>query len=268
MIFEHRSYRTFLKEVLAQKQRENHRYSMRAMAQLLGCSVSLLSETLSGKANFSDSSLREIAQRLKLNKRETEYLCLLRDLESETNPEARESILKRLSKLNPRKAQMTDLTIDQFKQISDWHHSAILELLYLKDFDFSPDSVAKKIGIPKVEAELAIERLERLMLIERGGNGQYRRLNPALQIRSEVKSAALRKFYREMFERASLALDEQTPQQRWSGYETIPVSSEALPEIRQACDAFMDEILAIAQKYEAKDKVYHLMLHFFDLTKV
>lgn len=268
MVFEHRSYRTFLKELLVERRKVNPSYSLRAMALNLGFSSSQLSEALNGKANFSIVSLRKIAKKLKLSKVESDYLCLLGQLESETDSELRENIVKELTRLNPVRIPMQDLTIDQYKQISDWHHSAILELVYLDDFKFTPEKVAKKIGISKAEAELAIERLLRLELLSVSSDGTYHRQSGALQMRAEEKNAAMRKFYRQMFEKASAALDEQTPTQRWSGYETLPVAEEAMPEIRAACDRFFDEVLSIASRYEKKDQVYHLMTHFFSLTNM
>lgn len=267
MVFEHLSYRTFLKELLVLRRKGNPSYSLRAMALSLGFSSSQVSEALNGKANFSVASLRKIAKKLKLSKAEADYLCLLGQIESENDAEARENLFKELSRLNPARTTMTDLTIVQFKQISDWQHSAILELVYLGEFVFNAENVSKKIGISKVEAELAIDRLLLLELLYVSEEGTYHRKNSALQMRLEEKNAAMRKFYRQMFEKASSALDEQTPSERWSGYETLPIAEEAMPELRAACDRFFGEVLTIASKHEKKEKVYHLMTHFFSLTK-
>ena len=134
-------------------------------------------------------------------------------------------------------------------------------------FHFSSEAVAERLGISRQEAELAIDRLERLELIEKVAEGRYVRHDSALQVQSFDKNAAMRRFYRQMFEKASSALDTQAPPQRWSGYETIPVAKEALPEIREACDAFFEEVLRISDRYEKKTDVYHLLTHFFSLTE-
>jgi uncharacterized protein (TIGR02147 family) len=106
----------------------------------------------------------------------------------------------------------------------------------------------------------------RLEFIEVDELGKYKRHEIGFQIRSEVKNAAMRNFYRQMFQKASVALDEQSPQERWSGYETIPVSKASIPEVRAACDAFFEQVLAISSKQEKKEDVYHLLVHFFNLT--
>lgn len=266
MIFEHRSYRTFLKNILAERVRNNPSYSLRAMAKQLGFSGSQLSEAMNGKANFSGASLQKIAQKLKLSDEETEYFLLLGDLETQKDPEIRESILRRLRRVSPDKRLVHDLSVDHFKQMAEWYHSAILELVYLKGFEFTPENIAKRLAISKIEADLAIDRLFRLELLSKDENGKVSRHAPDLQVQSPEKNAAMRRFYRQMMEKASQALDDQTPSERWSGYETIPVAPKAMPELRAACDEFLEKMIRIARRHPDKKNVYHLSLHFFNLT--
>jgi uncharacterized protein (TIGR02147 family) len=267
MIFEHINYRAFLKATLAERVQKNPSYSLRAMAKQLGFSSSQLSEAMSGKANFSSQSLRKIAKSMQLKERESEYLMLLGELEAQKDPEIREGLLRHLQRCRPGRRPIQDLSVDSFRQISEWYHSPILELAYLEGFEFTVENAAKKVRITKLEAELAIERLLRLELLERNDDGTFRLTNQCLQIRSPEKNAAMRKFYRQMMEKASQALDEQDPQtERWSGYETLAVASEAQEELRSACDEFFEKMIQIARKYPAKKDVDHLFIHFFNLT--
>lgn len=166
MIYEHTSYRSYLKEVLADRTRKNPKYSLRAMAKQIGFASSSLSEVMSGTTNFSLKSARKLAAKLALASDETEYLCLLVQLESTREPEIRESLLERLTSLRPKKIPMHDLSVDQFKQVSEWYYSPILEMIHLNNFEITPTSVSKKLGISKIEAEVAIERLIRLEFLE------------------------------------------------------------------------------------------------------
>jgi uncharacterized protein (TIGR02147 family) len=269
MIFEHTNYRNYLKELLAERIQKNPAYSLRAMAQNLGLVNSQLSEVINGKANLSLTNALKVAHKLGLSDSESEYFCWLLQLEAESDLVAREVILGKVNRL--RQAQvarpMHDLTVDQFKQISDWHHSAILELVSLDGFELSPENVAEALGISKLDAGVAIDRLERLELIERSESGSYRRVHQALVVRSPVQNAAMRNFYRQMMQKASDALESQTPDQRLSGYETLTFSSEALPEAREAIDQFFDEMIRISRKYPRKTEVYHLLVHFFNLIQ-
>ncbi len=167
MIYEHKSYRSFLREVLADRTNKNPKYSLRAMAKNLGFASSSLSEVMTGKSGFSLPSARKIAAKLELSSEETEYLCLLVQLESSEDPEIRESLLTRLTSLMPKKLMIHDLGVDHFRQISEWYHSAILEMAELYHFELSPIKVAKRLGISKIEAEVAIERMFRLGLLKK-----------------------------------------------------------------------------------------------------
>jgi uncharacterized protein (TIGR02147 family) len=266
MIFEHQNYRTFLKAVLVERIHTNPAYSLRALARQLGLSGSQLSEVMNGKSNFSVTSLQKIANKLVLSESETEYLLVLGELELQKNPEVRESLIRRLQRLNPVRQSFQDLSVDYFRQISEWYHSAILELVYIQDFEMTPENVARRLQISKVEADLAIDRLLRLELLAKDEAGRFQRNQPDLQVKSPEQNAAMRKFYRQMMNKASVALEEQTPSERWSGYETLPIAEEALPEIRDACDEFFDKVIRISKKHQKTKNVYHLLLHFFNLT--
>jgi uncharacterized protein (TIGR02147 family) len=266
MIFTHSNYRSFLKTILSDRAAANPRYSLRAMARDIGFSSSQLSETLSGKTNFSPSAAQKIAIKLGLNTQETEYFCLLVQLESESDPEVRDLLLNKVRKIVPATRSISDLTVDQFKQMAEWYHCAIIELVNFEGFRFTPDNIAKKLGISKIDAELAVERLQRLEVIECDEKGNWTAPKQDAVVRSSVKSDAMRRFYRQMLKKASDSLETQTPQERFSGFETVPVAAEAMKEIDILIDKFLSDVVQVARKYPKKKSVYHLMVHFFNLT--
>lgn len=174
MIFECQDYRSFLKATLAEKAKSREGYSLRGFSEKIGVSNSFLSEVLGKKKSLSVELAFKIAVKLDLTETETQYLCFLVQLEQEKDPAFREELSKRLIALNP-KRKAHDLSVDLFKVIADWYHHAILELTYLPGFKFEAKTVAKKLGITKVEAEIAMERLVRLELLELDDQGRYRK---------------------------------------------------------------------------------------------
>src|SRR4051812_38238696 len=100
MLFEHSSYRSFLKSVLASRIAANPRYSLRAMAKQLGILPSHLSAIHSGTKNLSETSALKVAQRLGLAGREADYFCLLVQYESSSDPELKDNYLRRLRAIN------------------------------------------------------------------------------------------------------------------------------------------------------------------------
>ncbi len=236
------------------------------MAQQLGVSSSNLSEVMNGKSNFSTLAMRKVAKGFRLAPRETEYLCLLVQLDSAPDPEARAFILEQMRALNPNGVPAHDVDVDQFRQMSEWYHSAILELARLNDYDLTADSAANSLGISKLEAEVALDRLSRLQLIAKDAAGQWKRSTEDLSFRPSNTPEALRSFYRQMMEKASDSLDEQSQQERVSGYETMSFAPEALPEARAATHAYFEELVRISKKHPRHSQVYHLLVHLFNLT--
>ncbi len=266
-VYEFASYRDFLKAALLERTKSNPAYSLRAMARDCGLASSTLSEAMNSRANLSVAAMRKIGKALRLKTRETDFLCELAQLDGQKDPTVRMAILNRLKRMHPQKRALVDLTIEHFKQIADWYHPAILELALIKGFELNSSSVASALDIPKVTADLAIDRLKKLNLLVENSSGHLERADSEIRIKSEVKSAALRQFYRQMFEKASTALERQTPQERLSGFLNLPISVEALPEVDEAISRFFDDVRNIASKYENQTEVYHLMVHFLNLTQ-
>jgi uncharacterized protein (TIGR02147 family) len=267
MIYEHVSYRTFLKEELAKRARKNPKYSLRAMAIQLGFSHSTLSLVMKGSINLSLESARKIASRLNLSSSETEYLCLLIQFDGAQDPEIRESILKRLKSLNPKRVNSHDLSIDVFKQRSEWYYTAIMGMAELPDNTITPVQISKRLGVSKIEAEVAIDRLLRLELLEKDESGKLVPVRDRLLLQSDASTNdAFRKFYRQMFQKASEALETQSSKERVSGFETITIANEAIKEARDITERYFKEMISLGEKYPKKKNVYHLLVHFFNLT--
>lgn len=265
-IYDYSSYRDYLKQMLINKINENPRYSLRAMAQRLEMGPSTLSEVLSGRTNLSQTSARRIADKLKLKAKESGYFFELVSFEAEKNPEAKSLILERLRQMHPKKRQTQDLSIEHFKQMAEWHHSAILELPQVKGFAFTPENISRALGISKLETKTAIARLLKLGLLEEV-DGQIQRQDTQFRVQSDVKNIAMRKYYRQMLTKISEGLESQTPQERLSGYLNLAIDEKALPEVDQAIDRLFMDIKNIAAKYPEKTSVYHLSLHFMNLIK-
>lgn len=265
-IYQFSNYREFLKQELADRINENPKYSLRALAKKFEMGPSTLSEVLSGRTNLSSTSARRIAGKLKLKSKESSYFLELVELETAKDPEAKSHIMERMRILHPNKRPTQDLSIEHFKQMSEWFHSVILELPNVPSFEFNVANVARAVGISKPQAELAIGRLLKLGLLEEI-DGRITRINNDYRLQSEVKSAAMRKYYRQMLSQIADSLEKQTPQERLSGYLNLAIDERALPQIDQAIDRLFQDIKNIASQYQEPTTVYHLSLHFINSMK-
>jgi uncharacterized protein (TIGR02147 family) len=266
MVFEHATYRSCLKALLAERIARNRSYSLRAMAQSLDVSHSLLSEVISGKANLSQENARRITRRIGLDSRSADYFCLLVQLETSKDPEVRETLLERIRELNPRVKDIHDLSVDAFRQIADWYHAAILEMTFLDPPDFTPSVIARRLGIRRVEAEAALERLCRMGLLEKDSRNIYRKPSTRLRVDSPAPNDALRDNYRQLLAKIDEALETQSPEERLSGGETLAFSREALPRARRAIEDCFQTLIDLSEKTPRKKDIYHLAIHFINLT--
>ncbi|MCM2278580.1 MAG: TIGR02147 family protein [Oligoflexia bacterium] len=268
MVLEHADYRAFLKGVVAQRKRNNPAYSLRAFARQIGIGQSALSQILAGRKNLSLERATQIATKLGLAAVETEYFLVLIQLETAKNVDLKKSLLARARSLNPRH-ETRDLSVDLFSVIADWYHFAIKNMTGLEGIEFAPAKIAKRLGISKIEAEAAIERLLRLELIEAdpARAGKFRRVESFTLTRSATPNEALRRFHRQMLQKASEALETQTPRERFTGSETFAISEEHLPKAFALADEFLRKIAALSDESQHPTQVYHAGVQFFNLTK-
>lgn len=266
MIFEHTQYRSYLKAALADRVVKNPSYSLRAFAKALEMAPSMLSEVLKGTKNLSQERALLIARKLGLTSSETEYFSLLIQFESARNPELKATIQARMNQANP-KRETHDLSIDAFKMISDWYHLPILELSRLDGFTLTPESVSERLGITKLEADVAIERLERLELLVRDPQGRLVKDRDFWVVNARIPNQALRHYHRQMLEKAIESLETQTPQEKFVGSETFGIDPGQLPEANKIIDRFLTEMSELSARSKKRSEVYHLGTQFFRLTK-
>ena len=266
MIFEHREYRGYLKSVLAGNNEAQKICSLRAFADRLGISSSFLSEVINARKNLSVELAFKIGLKLNLTDLETQYLCLLVHLEQETDPEFKDQIKSRLAELNPNRPGH-DLSVDLFKSISDWYHSAILELTYLHGFRLEPAGIVRVLGITKAEAELALERLERLELLERDAKGRLRKVHNDILTEAKIPNSAFKAFHAQLLTKATEALVSQAPATRISATDILAIDSKYLKHVDRLSREFSSAVLRLADKSKIKDSIYALSVHFFRVTK-
>lgn len=265
MIFEYDSYRVFLKATLAERIAKNPKYSLRAFANGLGLSPSMLSMVNSGQRNLRIDHASRIARALGLGAREADYFSTLVQLETANGMESRQVLREKLRRLNPRR-QVTDLPLDAFKVIADWYHFPILQMLKMKKFEFTPKNIARRLGVTPVEVETALERLVRLGILEER-RGKYVRVTSDIWVNSEVPNTALRSFHREMLTKAIRSLEEQSPQEKYVGSETIAIDVQQLPLAKKMIEAFFNEMNLLFEKGKEPSEVYHFGVQLFRITR-
>lgn len=264
MISQETSYRDILKREFASRSQRNARYSLRAFARDLEFLPSRLSDILNGKQGLSRKSASALAEKLGFSRSENEFFCALVDKEHARSHSKREIAGNEIQKIRARH-EYTELSEEAFAIIADWYHFAIMELVTVDGFINDKHWIARRLGISPVEAELGLQRLIRVGLLEKKG----RRLHVAVEYpasMSEVPSQAIRSHHRQVLEKAGAALHLQSVDTRDFSSITMAIDSGDLPAIKEEIRKFrrgLEKCFKGGKK--KKNSVYCLGVQFFGL---
>lgn len=244
----------------------NPRYSLRAFARDLELTSSRLSDVLKGHKGLSVDSGTAIANRLGLGLVETRYFCDLITAQHARTPSARVIASTRVQGATA----MTDYKVlkdDEFSMIAQWYHLAILELLAPPAKDLSTDVIAQRLGINKLLVEEAIDRMERLELIERNDQGLLSRSVKGVVTSDKIPSEAIRSHHQQVIAKAAEALLNQPLTERDFTSMTVAFDRRLVPEVKDLIERFKREFLSLVEAMPgAKQDVYALGIQLFNLT--
>jgi transcriptional regulator with XRE-family HTH domain len=237
-----------LREELARRASRNPKYSLRAFAKTLGLSSSFVSKLMNGQRPLTQKTLEKISPHLSLSPVQVSNLMA-------SMGEKRDSSL-----------EFDNLDPDRFQLISDWYHFAILELSSVQGILLNLKSVSACLGISIHEAKVALERLQRLGLLN-----QQNELNPATvrnfsTLGPKFASEANRNQQRQILQMAIRALDEIPFEQRDQSSVTLAIPRSRLNEAKAKITAFRREFSRDLQRPGERDSVYHLSISFYPVS--
>jgi uncharacterized protein (TIGR02147 family) len=264
LILQSESVADFLKKEYLRRLDRNPNYSLRAFARDLELSPSRLSESLNLNKGLSVKTIQKISTQLKLKKKAQE---LLRDLclaHSHKNKGVRNQAIERVQN-SKKENEYRRIDDEKFKVISDWYHSAILEMTHLKNFKNETNWIARKLGIAPLQAQAAIDRLTQLGLLK-NEDGRLIATPEIMRTSSPVPSSAIRKFHRQMIEKSYRSLQEDEMNQRDLNSMILALPKERLPEFREQIQIFMKQFWEWNANLE-KDQLYALNIQLIPIIK-
>ena len=239
-------FRGFLQGELRERCSRNSSYSLRSFARFLGISHTSLSCILRGQRPVSQKTKLKVASALGLAPDQLEMF-------QETDL--------------PETQNFEKISVEQYHLMADWYHDAILELLHNKDFHEDYNWIASRLEISPYQARDAMERLILLGQVERTDAG----LRPTFQLTTTVhqplSTAARRKNQKQLLEKALLAVDEVSFEERDNSSVVMAISKTDLPVAKEMIKQFRRELLKKLQSPQKEsDSVYQLAVAFFPLT--
>lgn len=267
-ILNHGDYRSFLKAELERRVSLNSRYSLRAFARDLKMSPQMLSFVLNKKKSISPEAGVGIANRLNLDPEESShFLDLVMLAHSRSSTQIKKLIEYRIEqRIASHNSAYQTLDIEIFKAIADWRHIAILELTFTHDFKSDPKWIAARVGMSIFEVKQALDRLERLELLERDPSGNLRRTEVNLTANYNVPTAALRKLAKGLLERAIDSLETQSIDERDITNITMAIDPALLPEAKKMIAEFRRKLCAFLEQGE-RTEIYTFSPALFKITR-
>jgi len=255
-------YRDTLRHAMETRCQRNPSYSLRAFARDLGLAPSRLHDVLQGRYGLSREAAAKIAKNLGLHKEEAERFCDQVESQHARGKRIRQAAAERLSAKAP---AYQPLTLDGFQVISDWYHFAILELTLTEGFQSNAAWIAKELDLSPHVATAAIDRLKRLDLLLEDKEGNLKAADTFTASPGGVPSDAIKKFHRQILEKAITAIDCQALEERDFSSMILAVDSSRVEEARLELKNFRRAFDAKFGASENKTTVYCLSTQLFRL---
>ncbi len=243
--------RGLLRDELANRQKRNPRYSLRAFALALEMSPAQLSQLLSGRRNLTLKMFGKICDKLALSPMEKENLLRGWSLGNFTFTETAT-------------AQERKLQEDEFKLIADWYHMAILSLARVRGASTQPAWIAARLGISEADAREAVARLQRLNILAPGS--KLNQISAPLSVISETPSAAIRGYHRSILHKAEDALETVGVTRRDYSAMTLTLNPKHIHRYRKLIEKFQQEVVELGASDPAQE-VYVLASQLFPVQK-
>lgn len=260
------TFQYFLKIEFESRKAKNTQYSLRAFARDLDLAPPKLSEILRGKCGLSESSAEKIAPKLGLSAEETKIFIALVSASHARNPIVRDKAQRFVQKFQDEK-RFNEITLESFKIISDWHHLAILELTELEDFKSDISWIAKRLNISNATAETALDRLFEFGLLVKDKNSCWKQTQENLKTTSGIPSSEIRKYHRQILNKAEESLLSVPIEMRDFSSMTLPICEDEIAFVQEAIKTFRRDLALKLSKNKKKQRVYNLAIQFFPLDR-
>lgn len=248
----------------------NNRFSLRAWARQLGYeNPSFLSHILKRERTLKIETAEKFIRNLKLTGDEKKYFEMLVFQHNCKSIDEKNIYIDILESLRPTGETIPQsLSIEAFRVITDWYHTAILELIELSDFRYDIEWIKNRLGkeVSSQNIKKAIQRLLKLELIIEVSPDKLSKVrdNPVL-IESYIPSEAIRHFHKQMIEKAKAAIDYQPFEQRDVRGSMISIRLSDYEKIQKIIRKAHREIV----KYSCEgsgEELYQFNTQFFKIT--
>jgi len=267
-LFDFMDYREFLRRWYDEQKNSQAHFSFRAFSHRAGfSSPNFFKLVMDGKRNLTEESLTKTIKGLKLNKGESEFFRNLVFYNQAKDHEKKNYYYQKL--LSSRKFnQLKPIAKGQYQFYATWYHPVIREMVVSKDFDGSPEWIAKRIYPPlsSQQVEKSIALLERLAFIKKDKNNKWSQSTPITTTGRESSELALLNYHQSLLSLAHHLLPQIEQEDRDVSALTLGVAKDKVPQLKRKIQEFRKEILQFVADDVHPEEVVQLSIQLLPLT--
>jgi uncharacterized protein (TIGR02147 family) len=268
-VFDYTDYRKYLRDYYAWAKENKKGFSHRSFMAKTGMSgPNYFKRVMDSVHDLTDNSIPKFAAALDLTESEANYFRHLVYFNQAATLEDKDRHFGVLMQLKtPHNHYVLEKA--QYDYYKDWFNIAIREMLSFMPYNDNAKDLAKELA-PEVtpkQVKKAIELLSGLGLIEKSEDGSYRAASTFIHTDPDVQSLLVPKFHQAMARLAGEAITRFSKEERHFSGSTVSLSERTYKEIIEMIRALRKEVLRKVGEDTAPDRVYHLNMQLFPLTK-
>jgi uncharacterized protein (TIGR02147 family) len=267
-VLQYTNYRVYLRDYYEFKKKTVPAFSLRFFAEKAGLSSHAhLKLTIDGKRNITKNTVVKLIHGLGLENQRAAYFESLVFFNQAQTDADKQVYYAQLLKASPR-SKLHKMDKAQFRIFREWHHSAILEMVALKDFRPVPDWISKRLGglVTPAQVTESLKLLLELGLLVKTANG-YRQRDPLITTDDEVQDLMVKMYHLQMLKLSADMLSALPGAQRDVSALTFGIKREDFPNLKKHLQLMRKELLDFSAKAGEAEDVVQINIQLYPLTR-
>lgn len=267
-VLQYTNYRVYLRDYYEFKKKTVSAFSLRFFAEKAGLSSHAhLKLAIDGKRNITKNTATKLIHGLGLENQRAAYFESLVFFNQATTDEDKKIYYAQLLKASPR-SRLHKMDKAQLRIFKEWHHSAILEMVGLKDFRPIPDLISKRLRglVSPSQVTESLNLLLELGLLVKTANG-YRQSNPLITTDDEVQDMMVKLYHFQMLKLSSSMLSELPGTERDVSALTFGIKRSDFANLKKHLQLMRKELLDFSAKAGEAEDVVQVNIQLFPLTR-
>ncbi len=267
-VLQYTNYRVYLRDYYEYKKKTVSAFSLRFFAEKAGLSSHAhLKLAIDGKRNITKNTVTKLIHGLGLENQRAAYFESLVFFNQATTDEDKKIYYAQLVKASPR-SKLHKMDKAQLRIFKEWHHSAILEMVGLKDFRPIPEQISKRLRglVTPAQVSESLNLLLEMGLLVKTANG-FRQSNPLITTDDEVQDIMVKMYHNQMLSLSTRMLNDLPGEERDISALTFGIKRSDFANLKKHLQLMRKELLDFSAKAGEAEEVVQINLQLFPLTR-